>query len=67
MKIRKEVKYACLTCNVALCPTECSVIYHKYLHGDGSHENDFDMNAGPSNPDDATEQVPQGKLTFWSK
>lgn len=35
--------------------------------GDGSHETEFDMNAGPSNPDESTDQVPQGKLTFWSQ
>lgn len=29
--------------------------------GDGSHETDFDMTAGPSgNPDESTDQVPQG-------
>jgi len=33
--------------------------------GDGSHETDFDMSAGPSgNPDESTDQVPQGKLKF---
>lgn len=30
--------------------------------GDGTQENDFDMSAGPSNPDESTDQVPQGKL-----
>lgn len=34
--------------------------------GDGSHETDFDINAGPSNPEESTDQVPQGKLTFRS-
>lgn len=35
------------------------------ISGDGAQDNDFDMSAGPSNPDESTDQVPQGKLNFY--
>ncbi|KAL0280112.1 UNVERIFIED_CONTAM: hypothetical protein PYX00_001501 [Menopon gallinae] len=28
--------------------------------GDGTHDTDFDITAGPSNPDETTDQIPQG-------
>lgn len=37
-------------------------IIFSVVAGDGSHEAEFDMSAGPSNPEDGTtDQVPQGK------
>ncbi|KAK6629157.1 hypothetical protein RUM43_002974 [Polyplax serrata] len=32
------------------------------MTGDETHDGELDMTAGPSNPDDTTEQVPQGRI-----
>lgn len=36
-----------------------------FFKGDETHDTDLDMTAGPSNADDTTEQVPQGKISFF--
>lgn len=32
--------------------------------GDETHDGELDMSAGPSNADDAAEQLPQGRISF---
>lgn len=41
-----------------------NLILKSVILGDETHDTDFDMTPGPSNLDDTTEQVPQGKISF---